>query len=122
MENKDNVQDVAARVAELAEQAFSNGLASTIMAGFPVAGIIAIFKGIKSLKLANAARKLAAEHGLQAGAKNIVARALAIHGIAGAAYATMIYLMFALMYVAWIAIYLLCILGILFVGFLTTGI
>lgn len=118
MENKENVQDVASRVAGLAEQAFSTALASTIMAGFPVASIIAIFKGVKGLKLANAARDLAQENGLKTGAKNIVARALAINGIARGAYATMIYLMFALIQVAWIAIYLLCILGILFAGFL----
>ena len=71
------------------------------------------------LKLANSAGKLAAEHGLQAGAKNIVARALAINGIVSGAYCTLIYLTFALIYVAYFAIYLLVILGILFIGFLT---
>ena len=119
MENKGIVQDVSSRVSVLVEQAFSKSLASTIMAGFPVASIIAIFTGIKGLKLANAAGKLAAEHGLQAGAKNIVARALAINGIASGAYCTLIYLTFALIYVAYFAIYLLVILGILFIGFLT---
>ena len=52
MENKENVSCVADEVAAIAERAFAEGLASSIMAGFPVAGIIAIFKGIKGLKLA----------------------------------------------------------------------
>lgn len=119
MKNKENVSCVVDEVAAIAERAFAEGLASSIMAGFPVAGIIAIFKGIKGLKLANKARDLANEHGIFAGGKNIAARVLAISGIASGAYATLVYLFFALMYVAWIAIYLLCILGILFVGFLT---
>ncbi|MBR5601444.1 MAG: hypothetical protein IKW24_02335, partial [Clostridia bacterium] len=77
------------------------------------------FQGHQGLEAGNKARDLANEHGIFADGKNIAARVLAISGIASGAYATMIYLMFALIHVAWIAIYLLCILGILFVGFLT---
>ena len=119
MENKENVSCVADAVAAIAERAFAEGLASSIMAGFPVASIIAIFKGIKGLKLANKARDLANEHGIFAGGKNIAARVLAISGIASGAYATLVYLFFALMYVAWIAIYLFVVLMIILAGMAT---
>lgn len=116
MENKENVSYVATEVAALVEQAFSKSLASTIMAGFPVASIIAIFTGIKGLKLANAARDLANEYGLKAGGKNIAARALAINGIASGAYATLIYLMMALWCLMYGFMIFLMILGVLITG------
>lgn len=114
MENRENVQNAAEQVAKMADQAFSTALASAIMAGFPVASIIAIFKGVKGLKLANAARDLAEENGMFAGGKNIAARVLAINGIASGAYATLIYAIFAAFYVVWIAAaFLVIVLGVL---------
>lgn len=54
---------------ELTENAFSNGLASVIMAEFPVASIFAIFKGHKAQKLAREAEELGARYGIGGGGK-----------------------------------------------------
>lgn len=63
-------------VATYADEAFSKGLASTIMSQFPIASFIAIGFGNKSLQLVDKAREVAAYYGVSAGGKTTAAKVL----------------------------------------------
>lgn len=64
--------EVEARI----DAAFGKSLAATIMAGFPVASIIAIFFGNTGLNMVDEAKRLAAQRGAKPGGKNIAATVL----------------------------------------------
>lgn len=56
-------------VKDYADAAFSKALAAAIMCEFPIASIIAIIFGSKGLHFAEAAKRLAAEQGIEPGGK-----------------------------------------------------
>ena len=70
-----------AEVDEVVSGAFSKGLASVIMAWFPVASILAIVFGIISKRRVNQADALSAKYGISAGGRNIAAKVMSIIGI-----------------------------------------
>lgn len=82
----------------LVESAFSTGLAATIMAQFPVASIIAIFKGRQAGKLVADAENLAAQYGTKAGGKKIAAKVLSKVGFISGIYYTALWAWFATFY------------------------
>ncbi len=82
----------------LVESAFSTGLAATIMAQFPVASIIAIFKGRQAGKLVTDAENLAAQYGTKAGGKKIAAKVLSKVGFISGIYYTALWAWLATFY------------------------
>lgn len=63
-------------LTELTNSAFGKGLASAILAGFPIASIIAIIMGSKAKKQVQEADRLAAQHGTKAPGKRTAAKIL----------------------------------------------
>jgi len=63
-------------VDALVDSAFGKSLAATIMCGFPIASIIAIFFGVAGLNLVEQAKALAAQRGVKPSGKNIAATVL----------------------------------------------
>ena len=74
-------QQDALKVQELVDGAFGKGLASTIMAWFPITSIIAIFLAAASKKASKEALRLATALGIEAGGKNIAAKILNTVGL-----------------------------------------
>ena len=64
--------EVEARI----DAAFGKSLAATIMAGFPIASIIAISFGSTGLNMVDEAKRLAAQRGAKPGGKNVAATVL----------------------------------------------
>lgn len=101
------------QLRELTDEAFSTGLASVIMAGFPVASIFAIFKGRKAQSLAKEAEDMATAYGFPAGGKNTAAKIMGIVGKISGIVNTALY--------AFLELYFTCysvIMVLLFMGFL----
>ena len=63
-------------VDALVDSAFGKTLAATIMCGFPIASIIAIFMGSTGLGLVEQAKALAAQRGVKPSGKNVAANVL----------------------------------------------
>ena len=61
---------------EMTDSAFGKGLASVIMAEFPIASIIAIIMGSKAKKQVQEADRLAAQHGTKAPGRRTAAKIL----------------------------------------------
>ena len=74
-------QQDALKVQELVDSAFGKGLASTIMAWFPIASIIAIFIAAASKRASKEAVRLATALGIEVGGKNIAAKILNTIGL-----------------------------------------
>ena len=64
----------------LVEKAFSTGLAAAIMSEFPVASILAIFKGKKGKKLVAEIDSITEQTGQSAGVKRLLAKIFSIYG------------------------------------------
>ena len=87
----------------LIEETFGKALASAICAGFPVASIVAIVLGQRSLENWKKATALAEKHRFRLTGKNIPTRVLALVGkIAGIAMTAFwgVYLIFLIVFVA----------------------
>ena len=93
---------------ELVEKTFAQALASAIMSNFPVASIIAIFKGSKASKMIAQIDEITARTGKQPGGKRMAARILSKYGfISGIALSA-----FLAFYFAFIIIYIFCLFAI----------
>ena len=101
----------------LTDEAFSTGLASVIMAGFPVASIIAIFKGRKAQTLAKEAEDMASAYGFSAGGKNVAAKVMGIVGKIDGIVCTAFYGAMTLMFV----VRVLFMLAVLLIGILSNS-
>ena len=67
-------------LALIVDNAFAKGLASVIMAQFPIASLISIFLARNASSLVAEAEKIAADTGLNAGGKNTAAKVMGIVG------------------------------------------
>jgi hypothetical protein len=76
---------------QMVDEAFSKGLAAAIMCGFPVASIIAIVFGSRSLDLVEKLRRHAAANGFKPSGRNIAAKVLGMVGKIVGIVATVIY-------------------------------
>lgn len=83
---------------DVVESAFSTGLAAAIMSEFPVASIIAIFRGQKGKKLVMQADEITARTGIRGGVKRILAKIFSIYGFINGIVCTALY--------AWLGTYL----------------
>ncbi len=100
-------QQDALKVQELVDSAFGKGLASTIMAWFPVTSIIAIFIAAASKRASKEAVRLATALGIEVGGKNIAAKVLNTVGLALSIFWTAFwgfyFLLFAIMIIGALA-------------------
>ena len=88
--------------------AFNKSLASTIMAYFPICGLIAIFVGLAGLKGLKKTEELAMYYGVQVGKKRVATRILGMVGTISGVVSTLSYLVAAIVFIAEIyAIYVL---------------
>lgn len=99
MEQNLQQQDVL-KVQELVDSAFGKGLASTIMAWFPVTSIIGIILAAGSKKASKEAVNLATNLGIEVGGKNIAAKVLNIVGMIGSIFFTAFYGVYFLIIIA----------------------
>ncbi len=81
---------------EAVESAFSTGLASAIMSEFPVASIIAIFKGHKGRKMVTEIDKITKQTGKSGGVKRLLAKIFSIYGFINGIVCTAIYAFFSI--------------------------
>lgn len=105
-ESASNVDPVAQEVAELTGKSFSQGLAATIMAQFPITCYIAIFMGIAGMKKAKRAKALAAENGINAGGKSTAGKILSIVGLAYGAYMSAVWTFVGIFYAIYFLIFM----------------
>ncbi|MBE5939891.1 MAG: hypothetical protein E7266_05780 [Lachnospiraceae bacterium] len=94
------------KLEQYIDAAFSKALAAAIMSNFPIASIIAIFTGIKSLKIIEEADAYAAENGLKAGGKRIAAKILGMVGKIQGIVMTAIYGALLLFYLFFIVFFI----------------
>lgn len=76
---------------EAVENAFSTGLAAAIMSEFPVASIMAIFRGQKGKKLVAEIDAITEQTGKSGGAKRLLAKIFSIYGFINGIVCTALY-------------------------------
>ena len=85
------VPEADTELKEKVELAFSTGLAAAIMSEFPVASILAIFKGKKGKKLVAEIDSITEKTGQSAGAKRMLAKIFSIVGFINGIVCTAMY-------------------------------
>lgn len=76
---------------EAVENAFSTGLGAAIMSEFPVASIMAIFRGQKGKKLVAEIDAITEQTGKSGGAKRLLAKIFSIYGFINGIVCTALY-------------------------------
>lgn len=76
---------------ETVENAFSTGLGAAIMSEFPVASIMAIFRGQKGKKLVAEIDAITEQTGKSGGAKRLLAKIFSIYGFINGIVCTALY-------------------------------
>ena len=87
----DLVQTEEVNFQEAVENAFSTGLAAAIMSEFPVASIMAIFRGHKGKKLVAEIDAITEQTGKSGGAKRLLAKIFSIYGFINGIVCTALY-------------------------------
>ncbi len=86
------------------DKSFGKGLAATICAWFPIASIVAIILGSKSMKIWKEAKNLSQQYGVKLSGKNIAARVLGMVGTFGGIGMTCFWLLYIIIIVAILSI------------------
>lgn len=87
----DLLQTEEVNFQEAVENAFSTGLAAAIMSEFPVASIMAIFRGQKGKKLVAEIDAITEQTGKSGGAKRLLAKIFSIYGFINGIVCTALY-------------------------------
>ena len=103
--NQAHMEEVDFRKA--VDEAFSTGLASAIMSQFPVACIIAIFKGRKGKKMVSEIDAITEKTGYAGGAKRILAKIFSIYGFISGIVNTATYAFLATYFTVYAIVYFL---------------
>ena len=85
------VQSDEVNFQEAVENAFSTGLGAAIMSEFPVASIMAIFRGQKGKKLVAEIDAITEQTGKSGGAKRLLAKIFSIYGFINGIVCTALY-------------------------------
>lgn len=85
------VQSDEVNFHEAVENAFSTGLGAAIMSEFPVASIMAIFRGQKGKKLVAEIDAITEQTGKSGGAKRLLAKIFSIYGFINGIVCTALY-------------------------------
>ena len=89
----DLLQTEEVNFQEAVENAFSTGLGAAIMSEFPVASIMAIFRGQKGKKLVAEIDAITEQTGKSGGAKRLLAKIFSIYGFINGIVCTALYAM-----------------------------
>ena len=87
----DLLQTEEVNFQEAVENAFSTGLGAAIMSEFPVASIMAIFRGQKGKKLVAEIDAITEQTGKSGGAKRLLAKIFSIYGFINGIVCTALY-------------------------------
>ena len=97
-------QDNDTQLQEKVELAFSTGLAAAIMSEFPIASIMAIFKGNKGKKMVAEIEQITAQTGKSGGTKRLLAKIFSIFGFINGIVCTAMYAFLCVYFTIYFAI------------------